>query len=161
MAIVEARVAGYCVFSSVAFSVTSLPALSVMIRCQLLKPGDSTEIVWSLGDSFSVEGVLPTNLPSTLTSAPSGVDFTDTVAGESVVVLGVATAADAEDTVARGIGAEEANLAGSSFMSPFMKAVISVPLGIVMSLPCMNRNRGAAGKNTILVATIAPVIAPV
>jgi hypothetical protein len=143
----RARAAGYCVFSSVAFSVTSLPALSVMVRCQLLKPGDSTEIVWSPGDNFNVEGVSPRNLPSTLTSAPSGVDFTDTVAAESVFALAVARAADAEDAVARVIGAGGANLAGSSFMSPFMKAVISVPLGIVMSLPCMNRT-GARQEKT-------------
>src|SRR5271170_1350453 len=72
--------ASYCAFSSVAFSVTSLPALSAMVRCQLLKPDDPTEIMWSPGDSFSVEGVLPTNLPSTLMSAPSGMDLTTTLA---------------------------------------------------------------------------------
>jgi len=33
--------------------------------------------------------------------------------------------------------------------------------GIVMSFPCIKRKRGAAGKYTIVVATIAPVIAPV
>src|SRR5437773_6412319 len=38
--------------------------------------------------------------------------------------------------------------------------MISVPLGILMSLPCINRKSGAAGKKTMLVATIAPVIAP-
>ena len=53
------------------------------------------------------------------------------------------------------------NLACSNLVSPLMNAVISVPFGIVMSFPCMNRKNGAAGKNTIAVATMPPVIAPV
>ncbi len=53
------------------------------------------------------------------------------------------------------------NLLGSSVISPLIYAVISVPFGIVMSLPFINRKKGAAGKNKILDATIAPVIAPV
>jgi len=62
----------------VASSVISLPEANVTVRRQDLKPGFSTEIMWSPGASFSVEGVLPTYLPSTVTSAPWGVDFTVT-----------------------------------------------------------------------------------
>ena len=52
-----------------------------------------------------------------------------------------------------------ANWARASGISPSENAVISVPSGMLMSLPCMNKKRGAAGKNTMAVATIAPVIA--
>ena len=53
------------------------------------------------------------------------------------------------------------NLLRSSEASPLTYAVISVPLGIFMSLPFIKRKKGAAGKNKMLVATIAPVITAV
>ena len=52
-------------------------------------------------------------------------------------------------------------LSGFTLISPFTYAVISVPFGMVISLPLMKRNKGAAGKKMIDVATIAPVIFPV
>src|ERR1700682_3127355 len=83
-------------------------------------------------------------------SAPAGVELIFTVVtSEEIELDGGKTVADVE------------NFAGSRGVSPAMYAVISVPLGIVMSLPCMKRKKGAAGKKTILVATIAPVIPPV
>src|SRR5437016_4593268 len=105
---------------------------------------------WSPGVSRTVDGVLPRNFPSTVMSAPSGTELMTTVAN-SLAALGTAIGID---------GAVEENFAGSMVKSPLTYAVISVPFGTVVSLPCMNRNSGAAGKNTILVATIAPVMAP-
>src|SRR5581483_5962886 len=54
-----------------------------------------------------------------------------------------------------------ASFARSSFSSPWVKAVISVPSGMLASLPCMNKKNGAAGQKTTAVATIPAVIPPV
>src|SRR6266404_5276030 len=97
--------------------------------------------------------VVPTYFPSTVISAESGFDLTVTDAAGSAVA-GVVS-------VAVAVLAMGANFDASRGVSAATNALISVPLGIVMSLPCMNRNNGAAGKNNMPVATIAPVIAPV
>ena len=39
-------------------------------------------------------------------------------------------------------------------------AVISVPFGMVMSLPCIRRNNGAAGQKTRLVAILTLILQP-
>src|SRR6267143_3755077 len=70
-----------CVYSlsSVALTFAVPPTPTANVLSQTLKPDFSSLILWSPGASFSVDGVLPTYLSSTVMSAPSGVDFTSTV----------------------------------------------------------------------------------
>src|SRR6267143_2528296 len=69
-----------CVYSlsSVALTFAVPPAPTASVLSQDLKPDFSSLILWSPGESLSVEGVLPTYLSSIVISAPSGVDFTST-----------------------------------------------------------------------------------
>ena len=46
------------------------------------------------------------------------------------------------------------NFARSSFTSPLMYAVTSVPLGMVTSFPCLRRKTGATGQTIKQVATM-------
>jgi hypothetical protein len=66
-------------FSRVASRFKVLAGPTVRVRCHDLKPDFSINIVWSPGPSFTVDGVLPANLPSIVMSAPSGVDLIVTV----------------------------------------------------------------------------------
>lgn len=60
----------------------TLPAvLTVIARVQILKPDFSMIIVCSPIVNRKVDGVLPTNLPSTVISAPSGIDLMTMVEG--------------------------------------------------------------------------------
>src|SRR2546429_5068254 len=149
------RATSYGVFSRFASRLMEPPAVAVTVLWQVLKPDFSRTTMWSPGDNWIVEGVVPINLPSIVISAPSGADLIATADR-----LGV-TPSDFEAVDSETTAVDCLNLAPSSGVSPAMYAVISVPFGIVMSLPCMNRKNGAAGKKRILVATIAPVIAPV
>src|SRR5262245_46350369 len=104
------------------------------------------------------DGVSPAKLPSSSISALPGDDRISSMVGadEELLFVGEAT----------GIAAwcdcpTLWNFAESNGKFPLIYAVISVPFGTVMSLPCMKRKNGAAGQNTIAVATIPPVIAPV
>ena len=63
----------------------TLPAeLTVIARVQTLNPALSMFIVCSPMVNFNVEGVLPTNFPSTMMSAPSGVDLITIVDGSAI-----------------------------------------------------------------------------
>src|SRR5947209_6028121 len=95
---------------------------------------------------LKVEGEFPTKAPSTSISAPVG--FEETVTLEDCCISGF------------GDSFFVMNVVLSRGTLPLINAVIAVPFGIVMSLPCINRKNGAAGQTTIAVATIAPVIAP-
>src|SRR6266496_302254 len=149
----ERIVKSYGDFSRVASTVTLPLLLMVIVRCQGLNPDFSIMIECSPCVSCRVEGVVPTNLPSMVISAPSGVDLIATDERLSAETSGFG----APDSTAR----DGLNFKGSRGVSAATYAVISVPFGIVISLPCMKRKNGAAGKKTMLVATIAPVIAPV
>ncbi|MEK6303538.1 MAG: hypothetical protein AABO41_22770 [Acidobacteriota bacterium] len=91
----------------------TLPAgLTVIVRSQALKPDFPIVIVCSPMLKRNVDGVLPTNLPSTVMSAPSGVDLIMIVEG-SAADGGVT--ASGEGSVVATFGA---NFAGSSGASP-------------------------------------------
>src|SRR5216683_425328 len=101
-------------------------AATLIVRCQVLNPVFSIAMVCSPAGSWRLDGVLPTNLLSIRMSAAVGVELIFTVAtSEEIALDGGKTVADME------------NFAGSRGVSAAMYAVISVPLGIVMSLPCM------------------------
>src|SRR3954470_6083043 len=68
-------------FSNLALSFMSEPAPTSMERSQSLNPVEVTLIACFPGASFSVDGALPANAPSTKMSAASGVDATDTAPG--------------------------------------------------------------------------------
>ena len=93
----------------------TLPAeLTVIVRVQILNPDFSIVIECSPIVNFKVDGVLPTNFPSTVMSAPSGVDLMMIVEGSAVA--GVATPYAAGSALTT-FGA---NFAGSSGASPLM-----------------------------------------
>jgi hypothetical protein len=75
--------ARYQRFSKLASSVTTPPAVSVIFLAHGGYPVFSRRIECSPADSSSVDGVLPTNFPSTLISAPAGVEVkvTDVIDG--------------------------------------------------------------------------------
>ena len=75
--------AAHCWRSRVPLIVVVPPLVTVMVRSQLWKPLLPMLMVWSPGGSRRIAGALPENLPSTVISAPSGVDFTVTVARSS------------------------------------------------------------------------------
>src|SRR2546421_708936 len=81
--------------------------------------------------------------PPTMGALGAGATVGVKVGGD--VVTGTAWGKDATTICA---GAPPTNLVRSSLISPFTYAVISVPFGIVTSLPCMKRKKGAAGKKT-------------
>src|SRR5258708_7945365 len=81
-------------------------------------------------------------LPSTSTSAPGGVD--------EIEIDPCSSGATWLETCSCVAGLSS-NFARSSWTFPLTYPVISVPLGMLMSLPRTNRKRGAAGKNTIAV----------
>src|SRR5713226_8014208 len=91
----------YCL-SSVALTFAFPPAPTANILSQALKPDFSSLILWSPGASFSVDGVLPMYLSSTVMSAPSGVDFTSTVG--SAPLTGAPGPADCGPTVGSAAG---------------------------------------------------------
>ncbi len=62
-------------FSNAASTVTLPPGLTVRVRRQGLKPVFSIEMACSPGAIRTVDAVLPTYFPSTVISAPSGVDL--------------------------------------------------------------------------------------
>src|SRR5512132_4499214 len=99
------------------------------------------------------EGVLPTRLPSTVISAPLGVEVTAIMELPAGAKLPLA-----EDSAGDRLCA---SLLGSSETGPELYTVNSCPLGTVMSFPFMKRNSGAAGQNTMAVPIMAPVMAPV
>src|SRR5437667_12470111 len=68
----------YGSLSSAASRLIAPPAVTVIVRCHSLKPDLPMEIVCSPGVNCTVEGVVPTNLPSMVISAPSGVDLITT-----------------------------------------------------------------------------------
>src|SRR6266404_2347989 len=82
----ERFVQPYGDFSRDASTVILPLLLIVSARRQVLNPDFSMMIACSPGASCRVEGVVPTNLPSTVISAPSGVDLIATderIAAES------------------------------------------------------------------------------
>src|SRR5208283_281101 len=126
-----------------------LPPVTFSLRVQSANPFFFTVTSRTPGAMVTVDGVLPTNAPSISMSAPGGVEsMTSELSATAGWVGGAAR------------GGATPKLAMFRCMSPSTKAVISVPCGMVMSLPFTKRKSGAAGKNTIEVATMAPVIAP-
>src|SRR5262249_3996788 len=163
--------------SSSALRLIVAPAESSIVLDHAMKPPRFTATSTGPAGVSKLEGVLPTNLPLTSMSAPSGREVTDirpTSEGRAGAVdagVGVVGTDDGACLVSGGLIAETgavvgaAEAAGTSpcrapnfsfvnLISPFTYAVISVPLGIVTSLPCMKKKKGAAEKNTIDRATM-------
>src|SRR5580700_5053302 len=120
------------------------PLDTVIFRSQGLNPAFFTESWCGPAATPRVEGVLPTKFPSISMSAPSGVDDTsnsaaapwssDTGAVPVGPPSGVAAGDEEGTCCVVGTGGAEGtrgagwNFAGSSFTSPLMYAVTSVPL---------------------------------